>query len=750
MTTPNADPSWLAARTGLPGDTPATAYSAQVAQLLASHQATPVWTGTAITSPRPDPGAGVADWVSLLASDVDQPFTMSGTAIGHVTVPVSPVGNGADVTVSLWTDSAGSPGSLIASTVIPAAWLAQLAAPSGLPGGALATGQVNGLLAWTQTFTTWPAPLITGGASFWSTVQSGNFIILAGGNNLSNATVATVYTVGWPGGFNVGPVLPQPPLPAATSLGAVVATADTLLYAGGTTASLTVMSPVASVYTAGWSPAEGVVQAWSGQASLPVAVLSPASAFDPVSGTAYVIGGVSATSSGVPTAMTTAVQQAVVTNGQVTAWTQGPPFPVARANAAAAVLNGWLVVVGGEDVGINWHSDTWIARIASDGTLGSWLPGPACPVTVSGAQGGLVVTTSAMVVGGYGGSGPLNVSAILAVTADGPGQWTTITGGPSPGAGLFDLGDGTWQAAELSNAGGVLWQLFYPVPLIPVPLAVSGLSNGTVYHLVIHQDGGDAADYAQVLAAPPSLPIGAKTRPRTGGSWTSIGSSYAVPATVWDQAAARPLLGMWQDSGAKVTVAVSAGAGRQLLGVLESTAMGAGPLNPNTLTGASGTGWAALNGTFSVSGSPPAGAPNPDAGLYTQVGATAGAMRETGGTFPVTPGAWYKATASAWTATTTVIIGIDWLDSTGTVIATSTTSVTVTASTWTGVAASPLPAPTNAATAYLRVAPASGNGNSVYATSVIAARVSAPRLPVVTAVTYDPVTGQPTGTTVLA
>lgn len=750
MTTPNADPSWLAARTGLPGDTPATAYSAQVAQLLASHQATPVWSGTAITSPRPDPGAGVADWASLLASDVDQPFTMSGTAIGHITVPVSPVGNGADVTVSLWSDSAGSPGSLIASTVIPAAWLAQLAAPDGLPGGTLATGQVNGLLAYTQTFTTWPAPLITGGASFWSTVQSGNFIILAGGNNLSNQVLATVYTVGWPGGFNVGPVLPQPPLPVATSLGAVVATADTLLYAGGTTASLTSASPVGSVYTAGWSPAEGIVQAWSGQASLPVSVFNPASAYDPVSGTAYLIGGVSATSSGVPTAMTTAVQQTVVTNGQVTAWTQGPPFPVARANAAAAVLNGWLVVVGGEDVGINWHSDTWIAKVASDGSLGSWQPGPPCPVTVSGPQGGLVVTTSAMVAGGYGGSGPLGVTAILAVTSDGPGQWTTITGGPSPGAALFDLGDGTWQAAELSNAGGVLWQLFYPVPLIPVPFAVSGLSNATVYHLMLHQDGGDAADYAQVLAAPPSLPLGAKTRPRTGGSWTSIGSSYAVPATVWDQTPVRPLLGLWQDSGAKVTSAISAGAGRQLLGVLESTAMGAGPLNPNTLTTASGTGWAALNGTFTVSGSPPAGAPHAFAGLYTQVGSTAGAMEESGGAFAVTPGTWYQVAASVWTATGSVAVGVDWLDSTGTLLSTSTLSGSIAASTWVPVTATVLVAPANAAKAYPRVAPASGNGNSIYATSVIGSRVSAPRLPVVTQVSYDAVTGLPAGTTVLA
>jgi hypothetical protein len=52
-------------------------------------------------------------------------------------------------------------------------------------------------------------------------------------------------------------------------------------------------------------------------------------------------------------------------------------------------------------------------------------------------------------------------------------------------------------------------------------------------------------------------------------------------------------------------------------------------------------------------------------------------------------------------------------------------------------------------TAYPRVAPAAGNGNSIYATAVIAARVSAPRLAAVTQVTYN-AAGLPSGTARLA
>ena len=123
LLTESASPglAWQAARAGLPGDANAVNYPTQADQFLAAHAITPVYAGTR-SSPRPGrrTGKGLA-WVNLGWSDVDQPFTMpsGSTAIGRVTLPLSPAGNGADVTVSLCADSGGSPGTVIASTRVP-------------------------------------------------------------------------------------------------------------------------------------------------------------------------------------------------------------------------------------------------------------------------------------------------------------------------------------------------------------------------------------------------------------------------------------------------------------------------------------------------------------------------------------------------------------------------------------------------------------------------------------------------------
>lgn len=748
MTTPAADPPWRAARTGLPGDATASNRSAQVAQFLTSHGVTPVYEGAALVTPAGNVGfgSGGIEWVSLGTSDIDQPFAMPGgaTATGRVTIPVSPAGNGADVTVSLWTDSAGAPGTLLASTVLPATHLAQLAAPDGLPGGPLATAASNAILSGDAvTVTPWASPVTsTGSAALPSCAQSGNYLIYAGGQVGGTTPVASVFTVGWDGGQAPGTVLPQPSLPVATGFGALVATADVLVFAGGVT-NFTTFADVASVFTAGWSPDSGQVEAWTSQPSLPAATSNASGAFDAATDTVYIVGG------GGLSGYTTAVWYARVVNGQITAWTAGPPLPAAKRYVAAGVIGGWLVAAGGAAGASPDSTDTWLAKVASDGSLGPWTAGPAAPAAIAPQNGaGYAVTASGLVTAPDAGGQVLT----LPVTVDGPGQWAaqasiaSLAGAQSPTA-AFAAGDGQWQLITIfqGSPSGYASAPLASVPVISVPLPASGLTGGATYHLVLHQDGGTAADYVQAALDPSALPSAASTRPRAGGSWTGQPNGYSLFAGVSDQSPGGQAWHLWEDSGGKVTTLLWAGTGTRLLGALESTASPAGPLNANTLTTASGAGWNGFNGTFSVSGSPPAGAPNPDAGLYTQVGATAGAMEESGAPFQVTPGTWYRVSASAWTATTTVILGVDWLDSSGTYISTSVQSFTVTASTWTALATDPLIAPSGAAKAYPRVAPAAGTGNSVYATSVIASRVSAPRLPMVTQVTYDSA-GLPSGT----
>src|SRR5581483_12012970 len=92
-------PPWSAARSGLLGDTGAVDASAQINQFLSTHPMTVLYAGNSILMPN---GSGGTAWQYHLDSyDLDQPFTMSGTSIGRVVVPLLAVGTGADLVVSL-------------------------------------------------------------------------------------------------------------------------------------------------------------------------------------------------------------------------------------------------------------------------------------------------------------------------------------------------------------------------------------------------------------------------------------------------------------------------------------------------------------------------------------------------------------------------------------------------------------------------------------------------------------------------
>jgi hypothetical protein len=579
---PSAGPSWLAARTGLPADHVAVNRPSQVTQFLTAHGITAVYAGTQIITPSGNAGYGYGDidWVSLGTSDVDQPFTMPGgeTAIGRVTVPLSPAGAGADVTVSLCADSGGNPGAVIASARIPAAWIAQLTAPSGLPGGPLATAQSATLRMNDVAGIPWASPVSSlGSPSLPTSASSGDFIIQAGGQD-GGSVVASAFTVGWGGGAAIGTVLPQPAVPQATGTGTLIATPDTLVLAGGQPSLSTV---TADAWTAAWAPATGITGAWTSQAPLPQALTGAAGA---VSGdTVYVIGG-AGTASGPPG---TSVYYATVSNGQVTAWSTGPPLPAARYGMIAGVVNGWLVAAGGGDLS-GYYAGAWLAPVNPDGSLGAWLPGPPLPDAVFTEAGcSYAVTASGIVVfSGFGNSGILNLVQSLTITADGPGQWQQQALNPAvnPGGGnnpvaAFGLGAGTWQLFSVSpGSAAYCTGVLASVPVISVPLPATGLTPGGTYHLLVRQDGGDLNDYAQVALDPGALAAAAKIRPSGGGPWTGLANTYSMLAGVWDQAPGGALLHTWEDGGARIASLVYGSAYGQLLGLCEATTFADGTM----------------------------------------------------------------------------------------------------------------------------------------------------------------------------
>lgn len=579
--------TWQAARSGLPADTGAVNHAAQVNQLLAAHGITVVYSGVALITPSGAVGYGYGGITStnLGAYDVDQPFTMPGghTVTGRVSLPLAPQGNGADVTVSLCADSSGSPGTVLASTVVPREHLNQLA----VSGAALATAQSGMFLMNDMTTAAWASPVSgSGSPAVPNLAQSGNYALQAGGQ-VAGAYVANVYTVGWQGGSAPGTVLPQPALPAVSDFGTLIATNDTLVYAGGT--SPTVSTLTASVWTAGWSPSSGQVQAWTAGTSLPAATYAAGGSFDPATDTVYVVGG-SQTNTGTPT---TAVWRAQIVNGQLGAWTACPPLPAARIYPVAAVVSGWLIAAGGEDASFAVHSDVWLAKINPDGSLGQWVTGPSMPAGITGQNGGSVTTVAGglVVVGGFSNPSPTNVFQSLPVSADGAGQWAQQALNPAYFASTatvncpvsaFSLGSGQWQVMTVGGpAGEYSSGVMQSVPSVSVPLPATGLTGGGTYHLLLHQQGGTSADYVTVAACPAAQASSAQTRPASGGSWTAMpGHLYSVPAFVYDATPGGNVRHLWEDSGARVTTLVYGSGTGLLLGVLEATAFPAGSPRP--------------------------------------------------------------------------------------------------------------------------------------------------------------------------
>ena len=104
-------------------------------------------------------------------------------------------------------------------------------------------------------------------------------------------------------------------------------------------------------------------------------------------------------------------------------------------------------------------------------------------------------------------------------------------------------------------------------------------------------------------------------------------------------------------------------------------------LGPNPyFTGASVTGWQAVSGTLSASGSPPSGSPQPYAALLSGTGT--GGLMSTASDIPMVAGIGYLLTAWAWTPTGSVHLDINWKSAAHAVLGTSTITYTVPPGMW--------------------------------------------------------------------
>lgn len=692
-------PTFSAARSGVLGDPGAANASAQVNQLLGAHGITALYQGAQILTPN-GPGNGSPTpanfWpYHLDVNDYDQPFTMSGTVIGRITVPVLPVGTGADLIVSLCPDSSGSPGTPITTTRIPAAWITQLAAVAGAAGPSsslqlvapasvpLAVPQFNALLFGEGIGYNWtpPAPTSAGAIGNPVAIGAGNYMVLAGGT-VSGSGATNVYTAQWQGGAVLGAAVSQPPLPQGLSLTALMANSTTLITAGGATTPSSGL--VASVYTAGWNPATGQISAWSQQTALPQAL---AGAFGAATDTAvYVVGG----QNGTPSVLNT-VYWATLSNGQISSWNSGTPLPAPVKGAFVAIIGKFLVVAGGyPTVSITSANTTvWYAAINANGSLGQWQSGPPMPYGVGNQDSGYLVWDSAgmAVIGGYNGSSLITEIQNLSFGPDGPGVWSLTTLAGPGGNAAFPIGPGQWQVFSLYSTSYATAPQ-YQVPQISVPLPTTGLTNGATYHVLMRQTGGNLNNYLrmpsqyQAFSGNPTV----QSRISSGGStWTPDVAGNAVPITIYDQTVTGQTLHLWSDSGARHTMFVNATTPDNTpLGLLEATQQPAPVLNINP-TFTNGTApWVVTGGTLTQSSAHTHGN-LPYAGLLTPSGVDSLSYIESDQVAILQS---HDYTASAWVYSPTgysqCAVNINWHTSSGAFLSRVTGTVTsVPAATWT-------------------------------------------------------------------
>lgn len=756
-------PTWQAARNGLPGHLDATNHATQVAQELGTHAITAVYEGASILTPN---GEGGAAWAQHLdAVDISQPFTMSGTSIGRVTIPVLPVGTGSDLEVSLYSDSGGVPGAVIAQTIVTAEEILQRAAIAGAPGPSsqqpvvsytgnpLATAASNTLRCGPWSGQTWALPSGTATSALTLAVPaiSGNYLALLGCLATGSTANAANYVLPYAGGTSLGQLIPQPNLPGALTNGGGTLTTDTALYVGGVIDG--VGTALSSVYAAGWDSGTGTISAWSQQASLPAALTQPTVAA--FGDTVYVIGGFDNDGNAL-----SAVYWTTVTNGQITSWATSAPLPTALGGPMAAfAIGGFLVISGG--AGAVTSAATYYAPIRDDGSLGGWITGPSTSVgtnyPAAANEWGAVIT------GSIPAGPPGNDVYSLTVTEHGPGPaWTAQTYPFSPNLGtdanftaMYPVSDGVWQMFVLF-ANRYSTTTVTLTPTISVPLPATGLTNGATYHVVIQQTGGDANNYVWVsqdyLVFPGSPTY--LTRSRVSGSWTPTTTGFAIPIQIFDHSTTGELLHTWEDpdatSLATATLTRITDYQKRLLGIADATQIQNDTLNINPTFTSGIPPWGGVNCTVTQSSAHTQGG-LPFSALMTPNG-TSGTVNMQSETMPATPGRWYAS--KAWVYSSgghgEISPSVAWLDSAGVTIRIDSVSLTVPAATW-ALCTMWTQSPTGTAQAILL--PAEGGTpavtDTVYWSDVTLSSWYPDMLPSVTQVDYDASGWFPIGTTQL-
>jgi len=179
---------------------------------------------------------------------------------------------------------------------------------------------------------------------------------------------------------------PAVALPGAGEGGGLLQAGTHLYYIGGRArGAKDEFANVANVATATIGP-DGL-STWSAAAQLPEPRALSATAY--LAGTAYVIGGTSATESATATVYAGVPDMAT---GIITSWTllDALALPAARSGASVVTVSDGLIVLGGTDQSYAPQASVWKSTLQADGTLGPWEALKSLPEPRAGAAAALV------------------------------------------------------------------------------------------------------------------------------------------------------------------------------------------------------------------------------------------------------------------------------------------------------------------------------------------------------------------------
>ena len=490
-----------------PQDTlPPTAVSPNdINQLHVEHEAGIAYQGVPIGSLY-----GTYNSLQTLAGySLDQPFFMAGTELDRVALPLNITNLGADVTVSLYADTAGAPsGSALAQCTVPASWILGAIATNAPSLSTAILGPIS-----TSTIVQPPSP-----ATGWGYGQIGTSAVLVVGTILGNQVAATwVGTLDPEMGISTWTSSTAYPL-AIANLVLITLTdngTDYVIGLGGDNSGTLTTAVYAS------SIANGVINGWKIQPSLPVAT-ELGFAFVDTNNNVYYCEGYTGS------AATATVYVSTFANGILGTWTTLGSLPVAEYDYVNDIVtvNGWTVLVGGTTSATLSSVYGW--KAANLASLQQW---PSLPMPLYETSIG-VIGNNIIVTGGSSPTGNNLQTFTLTVTALGPANaWVQQPSIPQSviSVGCFAASGPLAASLFVIPSSPLITFPVYTSPMISAPLQATGLTSGNKYHLVLTCTQGIASiQDASALIVSGSSGLTANLK-RGTGSWTALTSGYSMP-----------------------------------------------------------------------------------------------------------------------------------------------------------------------------------------------------------------------------